>query len=63
MTTIVQCPTCKVDVPWINEQKHRPFCSDRCQLIDFGGWATESFRVAGEPSFDEASLDAEDLDS
>lgn len=62
MTTIVQCPTCSIDVPWVSEQKYRPFCGERCQLIDFGGWATESFRVAGEAAVDEASLGAEDMD-
>ena len=24
---------------------HRPFCSDRCRLIDLGDWLTGSFRV------------------
>ena len=24
---------------------YRPFCSERCKLIDFGAWATEKYRV------------------
>ncbi len=39
---IVACPTCQTSVPWTAEQRYRPFCSDRCRLIDLGEW------VAGE---------------
>jgi endogenous inhibitor of DNA gyrase (YacG/DUF329 family) len=28
---------------------HRPFCSERCRLVDLGRWATESYRLAGDP--------------
>jgi hypothetical protein len=32
----------------------RPFCSERCKSMDFGAWASESFRVpAGAPPDDE----------
>ena len=26
----------------------QPFCSERCKNIDFGAWASESFRVPDE---------------
>jgi hypothetical protein len=26
-----------------------PFCSERCKLIDLGKWASEQYRVPGEP--------------
>jgi hypothetical protein len=29
------------------ESTFRPFCSERCKLMDLGGWATERYRVAG----------------
>lgn len=47
----VQCPTCEKNVTWIDSNKYRPFCSKRCQLIDFGEWATEKHSIAGEPVF------------
>ncbi len=25
-----------------------PFCSERCQLIDLGAWASEEHRIKGE---------------
>ncbi len=45
---IVKCPTCKKSVPWLAEQTFKPFCCDRCKLIDLGEWAMEEKRIAGE---------------
>ncbi len=45
--TIVNCPTCEKEVVWSVESKYRPFCSERCQLIDLGEWANEEKRIAG----------------
>ncbi|WGE32463.1 DNA gyrase inhibitor YacG [Actinobacillus genomosp. 2] len=44
--TIVNCPTCNKEVIWKPESKYRPFCSERCQLIDLGEWANEEKRIA-----------------
>jgi len=41
----VTCPTCGTPVPWTEESRFRPFCSERCRLIDLGAWVTESYRV------------------
>ena len=46
MTTIVNCPTCQTEVIWAKESHYRPFCSERCQLIDLGKWANEEKRIA-----------------
>lgn len=27
--------------------RFRPFCSERCQMVDLGKWAGEDYRVAG----------------
>ncbi len=53
---MVKCPTCKQKVAWKPESAFRPFCSDRCRLIDLGAWADESYKVAAsdaEPLSDE----------
>lgn len=42
----VKCPTCHTEVAW-EENTYRPFCSERCKLIDLGQWATEQYRIAG----------------
>ncbi|WP_020562630.1 DNA gyrase inhibitor YacG [Methylosarcina fibrata] len=46
---IVKCPTCKRPIPWTPEQKYKPFCSERCKLIDLGEWVMEEKRIPGEP--------------
>lgn len=45
MATIVKCPTCKKEVIWGPESAFRPFCSDRCRLIDLGAWANEEHKI------------------
>jgi hypothetical protein len=44
----LQCPSCQATVWWNNDFPHRPFCSKRCQLVDFGEWASEGYRVGGD---------------
>lgn len=46
---IVKCPNCGHAVPWIAEQQFKPFCSERCKLIDLGEWAMEEKKIPGEP--------------
>ncbi|MBF1264992.1 MAG: DNA gyrase inhibitor YacG [Neisseria sicca] len=46
--TTVKCPTCQKSVIWNEESKYRPFCSQRCRLIDLGQWAQEKYTVAAE---------------
>jgi endogenous inhibitor of DNA gyrase (YacG/DUF329 family) len=49
----ITCPICKETTTW-EENPNRPFCSERCKLIDLGKWATEAYRVeGGEPVEDE----------
>ena len=53
---VVACPTCGQAVEWRPESRFRPFCSERCKLIDIGAWASEKYRIEGkdEPLSDEA---------
>jgi endogenous inhibitor of DNA gyrase (YacG/DUF329 family) len=41
----VTCPTCGGKSVYSPENRYRPFCSERCKNVDFGAWATESYRV------------------
>ncbi|EGW23655.1 DNA gyrase inhibitor YacG [Methylobacter tundripaludum] len=45
---IVKCPNCGCSVPWVPEQQSKPFCSERCKLIDLGEWAMEEKRIPGQ---------------
>lgn len=42
---VVACPHCGTSVKWGPENRFRPFCSERCKLMDLGAWATERYRV------------------
>ena len=46
----IVCPTCGKKNTWLPENASRPFCSERCKLIDLGEWADEARRIAGEPA-------------
>jgi endogenous inhibitor of DNA gyrase (YacG/DUF329 family) len=41
----VSCPRCGAQMAWSPVNRYRPFCSERCKLIDLGAWATEKYRV------------------
>lgn len=43
---LVACPHCGKKHPYQTSDAFRPFCSERCKLIDLGKWADESYRVA-----------------
>jgi endogenous inhibitor of DNA gyrase (YacG/DUF329 family) len=51
----VPCPRCGTLSPYAPENKWRPFCSERCRLIDLGQWAAERYRV---PTKDETPPDS-----
>ena len=55
---IVACPTCRKPVHWSPTNRYRPFCSQRCQMIDLGAWASEDYRI---PEND-VNVDAESSD-
>ena len=42
------CPTCNRQVEW-QDNPFRPFCSERCKLLDLGKWVSEEYRVPGKP--------------
>ncbi|MDH4099698.1 MAG: DNA gyrase inhibitor YacG [Nitrospirota bacterium] len=58
----IKCPICKSTTTW-EENPWRPFCSERCKLIDLGKWASEDYRVEGKPATDEESPSSESLES
>ncbi|ONG38689.1 DNA gyrase inhibitor YacG [Alkanindiges hydrocarboniclasticus] len=39
------CPHCKKPSLW-HDNPSRPFCSERCKLIDLGAWANEDYKIA-----------------
>lgn len=45
----VPCPICGKKVPWGPQSLWRPFCSERCRLIDLGEWGSDAYRIEGAP--------------
>ena len=46
MSKTVACPNCGKSVPWTPESNWRPFCSERCRLIDLGEWLSEHHHIS-----------------
>jgi uncharacterized protein len=48
MTAIVDCPVCGRKAEFSPANRWRPFCSERCKLIDLGQWATDGYVIPGD---------------
>jgi endogenous inhibitor of DNA gyrase (YacG/DUF329 family) len=54
---MVRCPNCGGDSLYASQNAFRPFCSARCKNVDFGAWATESYRVEAKPTSEDEDPD------
>ncbi|MFZ8932614.1 MAG: DNA gyrase inhibitor YacG [Bacteriovoracaceae bacterium] len=41
---IIKCPHCKKEFNYY-ESKFRPFCSERCKMVDLGHWFSEEYTI------------------
>jgi hypothetical protein len=48
VSSVVPCPTCGRSVEWTKSSPWRPFCSERCKLIDLGAWASEQHAIPSD---------------
>ncbi len=56
-----RCPQCGKPALLSPDNRYRPFCSERCKLIDLGAWASGQYAIPGaedesdpeEPSVEE----------
>ena len=50
---MVACPQCGKTSVWTQTNPYRPFCTERCKLIDLGQWASEGYRIpTAQPELD-----------
>lgn len=42
---VVRCPACSGPSIYAHNNPYRPFCSQRCKNLDFGAWASETFKM------------------
>ena len=40
MSQKMKCPSCEQPVVWDSGNEFRPFCSERCRLLDLGEWVS-----------------------
>jgi endogenous inhibitor of DNA gyrase (YacG/DUF329 family) len=55
---LVKCPSCGKRTEYDPANEYRPFCSERCKLLDFGAWADEEYALATQ----DTALTEEDVD-
>lgn len=58
----ITCPHCGKKNTWVPDNRARPFCSNRCKLIDLGEWADEKYKIPLDlpPTDDDTSTKNED---
>ena len=62
MPTSIKCPICHTETRWAGNP-YRPFCSERCRLVDLGAWAGDKYRIGHDDGEDEdESLPADESD-
>ena len=44
----VRCPQCGCSVEYVLTNLNRPFCSERCRMIDLGAWASDQYAIPGK---------------
>jgi endogenous inhibitor of DNA gyrase (YacG/DUF329 family) len=57
----IRCPRCGADAVW-EGNPDRPFCSEKCRLVDLGRWASEDYRIAGEKAGEDKNADDNIID-
>jgi endogenous inhibitor of DNA gyrase (YacG/DUF329 family) len=55
----IRCPRCGELTTW-EENPYRPFCSERCKLLDLGAWASEDYKIPGRKEEEEDETTNED---
>lgn len=41
------CPICQTLIQWDTKNLFRPFCSERCKIIDLGAWSDNTYQIKG----------------
>ncbi|HXH55620.1 MAG TPA: DNA gyrase inhibitor YacG [Gammaproteobacteria bacterium] len=52
----LQCPNCQKPVEWTSAFPFRPFCCERCRMLDLGAWADNRYSIPIK-----ASVETEDM--
>jgi endogenous inhibitor of DNA gyrase (YacG/DUF329 family) len=53
MNNTISCPICRSATTLDDSNLFRPFCSDRCRLVDLGKWVDEKYSITNFPEMNE----------
>jgi len=59
---IVNCPKCGNESE-TEGNPFRPFCCERCKLIDLDNWMSENYRIPGENDAKEVATETTDAEN
>jgi len=45
LVMMIKCPRCGKEAA-VENNPYRPFCSDRCKLVDLGKWISEKYTIS-----------------
>ena len=54
--TIVPCPQCKKKLVYSTKNRFRPFCSERCRVMDTAAWASDIYAIPDKNPEEEVAL-------
>ena len=60
---VLPCPRCGEPVTWNHEARWKPFCSERCKMVDLGAWFMEEHVIPGKPAEHEPGKPRDDDDA
>jgi endogenous inhibitor of DNA gyrase (YacG/DUF329 family) len=58
----IHCPVCDMVTTW-EENPLRPFCSERCRMIDLGRWVSGEYYIEGDPVSEQDVLPEKENDN
>jgi uncharacterized protein len=57
----ISCPKCGQLTVFSESNPFRPFCSERCRLLDLGQWADEAYKIPTQTHVD-LNIESSDTD-
>jgi len=52
----INCPVCHKSFKPDSHAVYRPFCSERCKMIDLGSWMDGTYSIGETTVYDQADL-------
>jgi len=63
MKKSITCPECGKATEYSLTNEYRPFCSERCKLIDLGEWIEGKYAIGSEDNHQASDFLLEEFDT